>query len=68
MVGLVLLAVVTVFKSVGVICKDLFLASSNEDLQNSMAFKTVTEELGLLDKIEECFAIAPTVSVSDDVL
>ena len=67
---MVLLAlVVTVFKSVGVICKDLFLASSNEDLQNSMAFKTVTElRLGLLDKIEEFFAIAPTVPVSDDVL
>lgn len=61
-----LFAVVIVVSSVGVICKDLLFPSSNEDLQNSIAFKTVAEELGLLDIIEVFLAIAPTVSVSAD--
>ena len=61
-----LFAVVNVDSTVGVICKDLLFPSSNEDLQNSIAFKTVAEELGMLDIIEVFLAIAPTVSVSAD--
>ena len=68
-IDMVLLDVVLVVRRVGVICRDLLLLlSSNDALQNSIAFKTVGEWLGLLEIIEVFLAIAPTTSVSDDKL
>ena len=62
---LLLFPEVIVVSRVGVICKDLLFPSSNEDLQNSIAFNTVGEELELLlDIIEVLLDIDLTLSVS----